>query len=111
MTKPNDPRELAVALIGRSICTVQVAAVLADSNGIFSWGWNSAGSGFGEHAEAMCMRRANKKRVPGATLYVAAVRRKSGNTILAKPCVECQPLAARCARVVYRDAGGRWIEE
>ena len=56
MLKPRDPRELAIDLLPRSTCAVQVAAVLADANGIFGWGWNSAGSGFGEHAEAAAFR-------------------------------------------------------
>ena len=38
MILPSDPRRLAVDLLPRSRCAVQVAAVIADSFGIFSWG-------------------------------------------------------------------------
>ena len=66
MIKPADPRQLAVDLLPRSTCLVQVAAVIADKRGIFSWGWNSSGvTGYGEHAEAAAIRRANKRRLRG----------------------------------------------
>jgi pyrimidine deaminase RibD-like protein len=89
--KPDDPRQLATALLSRSICNVQVAAVIADKSGIFSWGWNHAGrNGFGEHAEAAAIRRANKKRLEYATVYVAAKRNR--NFINSMPCPDCARL-------------------
>jgi len=112
MDTNRDPKELAVALLNRSKCAVQVAAVLADAYGVFGWGWNSSGpTGLGEHAEAHCLKRSNRGRVGSATLYVAARRsRKSGNRMVtAKPCSSCQQLIKECRRVVYRDGLGRWV--
>jgi pyrimidine deaminase RibD-like protein len=109
MIKPRDPRELVIDLLPRSICSVQVAAVLADSFGIFSWGWNSVGSGTGEHAEAAAVRRANKRRLEGATLYVASRRKRNSKTINSKPCDECSLIIRSWnLKVVYRDADGTW---
>lgn len=108
MIKPDDPRELVLALLARSPCHVQVAAVLADRDGCFAWGWNSAGDGFGEHAEAACIRRANKRRLHAATLYVAARRRKSMNIVTARPCAGCAWTVRGVGEVVYRDGEGVW---
>jgi deoxycytidylate deaminase len=106
-----NPQELVVELLKRSTCSVQVAAVLADKHGVFSWGWNSSGpTGMGEHAEAMCMRRANPARVPLATLYVAARRRKSRRAVLACPCVACARIVLKCAYVCYREKSGKWVK-
>lgn len=85
-----------------------MGAVLADKNGIFAWGWNSQGKGFGEHAEAACFRRANKKRVRNATLFVASKRKKHGKMVIAKPCRECERVAINCKAVLYRDKDGVW---
>jgi pyrimidine deaminase RibD-like protein len=111
MIKPPDPRTLVVDLIPRSICAVQVAAVIADSWGIVSWGWNHVGSGFGLHAECHAIQRANKSRLKrGATLYVASVRRKHGRPIMSKPCQDCQTMIdAYNLYVTYRDAHNIWI--
>jgi hypothetical protein len=38
MRKPKDPRDLAIALLSRSPCSVAVGAVLEDGWGIHSWG-------------------------------------------------------------------------
>lgn len=103
------PSDLAVDLLDRSTCQVQVAAVLVDSS-IHAWGWNSMGpSGYGLHAEHHTLTRANKRRLKGSTMYVAARRKKSGNTVTAKPCLECQPLLKHVGKVVYRDGDGRWV--
>lgn len=104
------PTDVAATLLRRSVCSVQVAAVLVDSWGIFAYGWNHAGSdGFGCHAEAHCMSRANRGRLAGATMYVAAVRRRNGKPVNARPCEECRPLIKGVGSVVYRDGAGRWI--
>jgi hypothetical protein len=105
-----NPQELVVQLLKRSTCSVQVAAVLADKHGIHSWGWNSSGrTGMGEHAEAMCLRRANPARVPHSTLYVAARRKKSGRAVLSCPCTACMPAASKCAYIQWREkVGGDW---
>jgi deoxycytidylate deaminase len=88
---------------------VQVAAVLADSWGIHAWGWNSVGSGFGEHAEAHCIKRANRQRISQSTLYVAAKRKKNNKPVLAKPCRECERVAIKCKKVVFRTKENVWV--
>ena len=110
MVKPSDPRELAIDLLPRSTCTVQVAAVIADKHGIFAWGWNSPGNGFGEHAEAAAIRRASRDRMVGASIYVASRRMRNEKTILSMPCDKC---ASRCVKaefkeIWYRDQNGLW---
>ena len=101
------PEDLAIDLLGRSICAVQVSAVLADRS-IYSWGWNGVHTGLGIHAEAHCLSRANRRRISQSTLYTAARRKKSGNVVTAKPCADCQALLRRVKRVVYRDGDGSW---
>jgi deoxycytidylate deaminase len=109
MRKPEDPRELAIAIASRSTCAVQVGAVLADKHGIFAWGHNHMGSnGLGMHAEAHAFSRANPRRLKNATLYVAALRRKSKSTVTARPCEDCQRFVRACAQTFYRDRLG-WI--
>ena len=108
MTKPKDPRDLAIALLSRSICSVQVGAVLADKWGIFGWGWNSSGDGLGEHAEAACLRRGNRKRFPLSTLYVAAARLRNGKPVTARPCPACGAKLKKVGRVCWRDGTGLW---
>lgn|SRR6266853_2357516 len=103
------PTEIAESLLRRSICAVQVAAVLVDSWGIYSWGWNSSGfSGMGQHAEAHCMQRANKRRVEGSVLYIAARRKRNGRTVTSRPCDDCRKLIDPTIRVIYRDGNGVW---
>jgi hypothetical protein len=88
--KPDDPRQLAIDLLDRSTCHVQVAAVIADQHGIFSWGWNHSGrDGYGEHAEAAAIRRANPWRLDHSTIYIAG-RRKG--QVFSRPCADCQKL-------------------
>ena len=112
MFKPRDPRELALDLLPRTICAVQVTAVLADNYGIHSWGWNSVGSGWGEHAEAAAIRRANKKRLRGSTIYVASVRNRNQKVINSKPCPDCQRLIDKWGlKTIYRNMSGEWIDE
>jgi deoxycytidylate deaminase len=112
MIKPNDPRQLAIDLLPRSTCSVQVAAVISDRHGIFAWGWNSVGNGFGEHAEAAAIRRANKKRLKGADIYVASMRNRNKKTICSCPCPECYSLIDNLGidMVYFRDADGKWYE-
>lgn len=111
MHKPSDPRQLAIDLLPRSICSVQVAAVLVDHEGrIFAWGWNSVGKGLGEHAEAAAFRRAPKRRLPYATLYVAAKRK--GRIVLSRPCKDCERLVRVWGiRTVWYRTGGEWSRE
>lgn len=110
MIKPRDPRELTEDLLPRSACAVQVAAVIADKHGIFSWGWNSVGQGLGQHAEAHAIQRANKRRLEGATVYVASRRRRNKKAVMSRPCEACAMLIAKWdMRVVYREANGEWV--
>lgn len=77
-------------LTGRSICDVKVAAVISDSHGIFAWGWNNIGfDGFGMHAEAHAIHRANRARLRNAVITVAGRR---GKWLNSKPCEACQAL-------------------
>ena len=106
-----DPSEIVEGLLKRSICHVQVAAILSDKWGIYAWGWNHMGlQGQGEHAEAMCLRRANRSRLPNSTLWVASVRARNGKVVSARPCEDCQRLLKSIGSVVYRDSDGIWKE-
>jgi len=103
------PNDLAIDLLDRSTCAVQVACVIADSHGIFAWGHNHIGfDGLGCHAERYALMRANRRRLLDSTVYVAARRRKSGNTVTAKPCEECQLLLKHVSKVMYRDKENTW---
>lgn len=112
MFKPDDPRELATDLLNRSICRVKVAAVIADKAGISGWGWNSAGAGWGLHAEAHAIGRTNPVRLhSGATIYVASTRKRNGKIVSSKPCADCAYLIGKHGlKVEYRDANGEWIK-
>lgn len=113
MIKPSDPRQLAVDILLRSTCSVMVGAAITDAFGhITSWGWNSVGAGFGEHAECSAIRRANKKRLYWGTIYVASQRRRNSKVIMSKPCDDCKRIIVKHRMdVVYRDANGEWIED
>lgn len=108
MLKPKNPKELALKLLKRSTCRVQVAAVLSDKKGIFAWGVNHAGDGYGMCAERECLRKANYKRVQGAVMWIAARRKKSGNPVSSRPCGACWPAVSRCLYVVYREKDSTW---
>jgi len=112
MDKNKDPRELVVQLLKRSGCAVQVASIIEDKWGIFSWGWNHSGrDGLGQHAEAHAFDRANYDRLEGATIYVAARRNRNGRVVTARPCLNCDGLITlyNLGKVIYRDGEGRWI--
>lgn len=103
-----DPRELAEAVMRRSVCHVQVGAVIYDRTGPFSWGWNGPGhNGLGLHAEVMAMRRANPDRLWGATIAVASRWKKHGKVAPSKPCDACAAaIQAVGLRVTFRDVNG-----
>lgn len=114
MMKPSDPRQLTIDLLARSICSVQVAAVVEDHNRrIVGWGWNSVGSGFGEHAEASAIRRSNRKRLKGATIYVASTRMRNGKTICSRPCDDCDHLIRKVGirTVIWLNNTDIWHKE
>lgn len=110
MNTKQDPRELAVALLNRSRCSVQVACVIADSYGVFAWGWNHTGSdGLGLCAERHALSRANRSRLKGATLYVVGRRKKSKSFVNAKPCDKCWAAIPFGTNIVYSNRG-QWSE-
>lgn len=111
MNIPNDPRVLATQLVQRSLCRVQMAAVIHDAHGIFAWGWNNVGmDGLGEHAECCAIRRANRSRLRGAHVTVAGVRKKSQRDVISLPCMDCMAAltSSRVRAVTYHDKHGRW---
>lgn len=110
MIKPDDPRKLAEDLLDRSICAVQVAAVIADRHGIFSWGINHVGfDGLGQHAEAEAIRRGNVRRLRGSTIYIAARRAR---TICAQPCARCfrMLMGYGIRHHIWSEKNGQWSE-
>jgi deoxycytidylate deaminase len=111
--KPTNAGQLAVDILERSRCSVMVGAAIADNNGIFAWGWNSEGfDGHGLHAEVHAILRANKRRLAGATIYVASVRQRNHKTITSKPCYDCQKLIDKWnLSVRWRDKNGEWVYE
>jgi len=110
--KPKDPRELAESILTRSICSVQVGAVIADKFGILSWGWNNVGGPveYGMCAERHAILRSNFERLRGATIYVAGRRKRNGKVVGCRPCPRCQSDIDRFGlRVRFRDGMGRWV--
>lgn len=86
-------KDLAIDLLRRSKCAVQVACVLSDSKGIFSWGWNHPGpDGYGTHAEEHAINRANRKRLKGASAFIVGKRNK--NFVYSRPCAD------RCYKIL-----------
>jgi deoxycytidylate deaminase len=110
MRKPVSGKTLASEILSRSSCSVQVGAAIADHHGIHSWGWNSSGpDGFGQCAEQHAILRANRKRLRGATIYVASVRRRNEKIVISKPCEKCQKLINKWnLHVLWRDSDGDW---
>lgn len=113
-TKIN-PQQLALDLLKRSTCRVQVAAVVSDKHGIFSWGWNHrAADGSGVHAERHAILRANKARLYGARLTIAGKRKKSGGAVCARPCEQIRPetraFGKSCCMELARKHGIETIE-
>ena len=104
----SDPRTLAVDLLDRSICLVQVAAVIFDKHGIFAWGWNNVGIGFGIHAEAHAIERSNRRRLTGASIAIAGRRR--GRVVPSKPCMSCynRIVSVGINKIYIQDRTGKW---
>ena len=109
MNTRKSPKILASDLVRRSTCAIRVSAVIADKRGIFSWGHNHSGlTGLGEHAEVHAIKRANKHRLYGATIYVAGVYER-GTLVKAKPCPACQALIDKYhLETLYRAKSGKW---
>lgn len=108
MITRKDPTEIAETILKRSVCLVQVGSCIADKTGVFSWGWNSVGKGFGLCAETHAIIRANKKRLRGATIFIAGQWAK-GKIVASRPCQKCQKLInVYGLNVIFRDKDGEW---
>lgn len=81
--------ELVTIIAKRSICAVQVGALIYDNKlRVISWGWNHSGiSGMGMHAEDHAIRRSNKTRLNNSTIIVLSIRRS--HIINSFPCPNC----------------------
>lgn len=103
--------ELALTLAKRSTCNVQVGAVFYDKFGVFAWGWNSSGNGFGECAERHGIYRANRDRLEDSTVVVGAVRKNK--QIISRPCEMCLLSLRACgvAYAVYMDKDRKIVRE
>lgn len=101
---------IAMRLLSRSKCAVAMSAVLSDHVGIVCWGWNVPHNDSSIHAEQLCLKRANPKRIKGSTITIAGIRRKSGRLVAAYPCKQCLPLlrAYGVKRVQFHDKLGVW---
>lgn len=110
MLKGDDPRQLAVDLLPRSICTVQVGCALTDAGGsIIAWGWNGVGTGLGKCAERHAIERANRRRLFFGHIYVASQWRNRDKFAPAKPCKACKHIIDKYnLEVHWRDKEGRW---
>lgn len=106
------PKQLAIDISERSNCRVKVGAVLVDKKGIFSWGWNHAGDGYGCCAELHAIRRANPKRLEGSTIFVWGKHRKTNNPVPAMPCKVCQKdiFCFGIKTVIWNDKDRGWKE-
>lgn len=110
MNTKRDPREIAETILHRSICSVRVGACIEKNGRIVSWGWNGVSSGFGLHAEAHAISRANRDRLNGATIFVASERLRNGKVVFSKPCDECQALLDKWGVLAhYRNGEGKWV--
>lgn len=118
MNTNRDPRDLALALAKRSnLKSFKLGAVIADSWGIFAWGWNYISvSGnclmLSVCAECHAVANANRKRLKGAKIYVACLTRK-GNAHLARPCNKCYEILKKVGikEAVYSLNDGGWKAE
>lgn len=110
MLKPTKAKTLATDILERSKCSVKVGAAIEDNRGILAWGWNSEGfDGYGMCAEAHAIKRANKKRLRGSTIYVAGKRARNGKLVPSRPCIQCQKLVDKWQlKVIWRDNTGDW---
>ncbi len=113
-------RELAFYLLGRHSriryphLDIIMAAVLSDKNGNFGWNINTKGLRGGIHAEEGAFRRANPKRLCGATLTVVGLRLESGNLLCSRPCERrCLGLAIKhgIGKIEYINQARIWVVE
>lgn len=105
------PQQLALDLLDRSICSVQVAAVVFDAHGIVGWGWNSmGGDGYGECAEISAIRRSNRRRLGGSTCVVVGRRKRNHKTVIAFPCANCYARLVKVGikTIHFQDKASKW---
>lgn len=110
--RKSDPRQLALDLLDRSPCTVQVSAVLVSRGRVSSWGWNHAGAdGLGEHAEIATIRRSNRNRLPGSEMIITGRRVRNGKIVVCFPCEDClHRLQKNSVKTVHlQDRSGKWF--
>jgi len=101
--------DLAESVLLRSICRVQVGAVIADKHGsVIAYGWNHVGDGYGCHAEEHAIQRASWADLRGTRIYVAGWRPRSNSYVPARPCDHCMQWIRShgIATVFYRDKNG-----
>jgi len=118
----SSPQQLALDLLDRSICSVQVAAVVFDNHGIFGWGWNSMGKdGYGEHAECSAIRRCNRNRLGGSSIVVVGRRKRNTrhgrlfkvpHVVVTFPCTDCLRRLQKVGiqTVILQDKIGVWFK-
>ncbi len=112
MIKPDDPKDLVINLLPRSICSVQVASVITDRDGrILSWGWNNMGpTGYGICAERHAISRGNRNRYKYGTIYVAGRYARNNHPVNAVPCDLCQAqIESYEMTVLFRNKMGEWV--
>jgi len=109
MNKNQDYFELTKSIALRSICNVKVGAIIYDSLGVFAWGWNNSGDGYGICAERFAIKRSNKRRLSGARIMVISVRK--GKIICSMPCPKCSAVigALGIKYVTCATADGEWL--
>ena len=109
----SSPQQLAIDLLNRSVCSVQVAAVIFDNHGIAAWGWNSQGStGFGECAEIAAIRRSNRNRLFNSSIVVVGRRKRNGNIVITFPCGNCLKRLKKVgiSTVILQDKQSNWFK-
>jgi len=97
MSISDDALKLAADLSARSIIKIKVGAVIFNDDKIIAWGWNNPGSGFGDHAEHMAIRRfvrSNHFR-SAANYRIAVYSTRKGKPITSRPCRNCERLIRR----------------
>ena len=94
MLKNKPIKELVKIIANRSQCNIKVGAVIYDNYGIFAWGWNHSGDGFGACAERNAIARANRKRLKDSSIIIIAFRKSK--EICSFPCPKCYSVIKAC---------------
>lgn len=106
------PEEIAETVSYRSTRNVRVGSCIIDTIGrVISIGWNHEGpDGLGECAEAFAIKRANRKRLVGASIYIFGQWGHSLNWVTAIPCSRCMALIRKhdLHNVWHSGKDGKW---